>query len=229
MTILEINPHFKAYVKHIGKEKVPLLLIEDIFAKPDLVREYAFSREFPSSQAYYPGRHQPLTDDGQGLNKFLSFMAKVISHATNIKIEPGWITSDFSIITTPEDQLLSTQGQPHIDGTPMLGVIYLNPQPMGGTVFFNNNDTNSMVVLTAEQKQHYQKISTTADSQVDKKYIIDSTQAWSVVERIPGTYNKLVMWPGHVFHSVEVLMKPQPGEPLTHKRLTQRIILNQVK
>jgi hypothetical protein len=228
MNVFEINPKHHAYVKWLGNREVPLFCIDNIFANPNGVRQFAFQREFPSSQAYYPGRHQPLSSSEPGVASFCGFIADLLSRATRKKISPGSIASDFSILTTPEGKLLGTQGQPHIDGTPMLGVIYLNDGDYGGTIFFRNRTTKSMRVQTPVEKAHYEAITQDKhEAARPTKYITDSDQDWEKVDLVDGLKNRLVIWPGNVFHSIEVKVPPEKGA-FSEKRLTQRVIVNQL-
>lgn len=228
MSVFKINPDHRAYVKWLGNREIPLFCVDDIFVDPDGVRKFAFQNEFPTSQAYYPGRHQPLTPAVPGVTDFCNFIADMLSRATGKRIASTSIISDFSIITTPEERLLGLQGQPHIDGTPMLGVIYLNDGDYGGTVFFRNRTTGSMRVLTPAEKKHYAEI-TQEHHQAERKtkYIVDSDGDWEKIDVVDGIKNRMVIWPGNVFHSVEVKVPPEKGA-LAEKRLTQRVIVTQV-
>ena len=228
MNVFQINPNHRVYIKWLGKREVPLFCIDDVFVDPDKVREFAFQKEFPTSQAYYPGRHQPLTSAIPGIGEFCRFIAGLLSQATGKKVAPEAIASDFSIVTTPEQKLLGLQGQPHIDGTPMLGVIYLNDGDYGGTVFFRNRTTGSMRVLTPEEKKHYAEITQQRHQAARQtKYIVDFDSDWEKVDVVDGIKNRLVIWPGNVFHSVEVKVPPEKGA-ISEKRLTQRVIVTRI-
>lgn len=227
--MFEISPRHNTYIRWLGSREVPLFCIDNVFVDPDAVRRFAFQRDFPTSQAYYPGRHQPLSPRDPAVAAFCTFLANVLSRATGKLIKPSAVVSDFSILTTPEEQLLGLQGQPHIDGTPMLGVIYLNDSDFGGTVFFRNRATNSMKVVTPKEKEHYAEITKEQHQAVRRnKYIVDSDADWEKVEIIDGIKNRLVIWPGNVFHAIQVKVPPDQGK-LAEKRLTQRVIVNSIQ
>lgn len=220
-----INPLHKPYVHWIGNHEIPLFCIDNLYADPKAVKEFAFERQFPSSQAYYPGRHQPLESDVEGIPEFLDFMANLLSIATNLGIQAANMSTDFSIVTTPEHKLLGSQGQPHIDGCPMLGVIYLNNEDFGGTVFFRNRETGSMKVITPEERAHHARITEQRHDPENKhSFITGSDNDWERVEGMDGVNNRLVMWPGDVWHSINIKIPPEDGN-LEDKRLTQRVIV----
>lgn len=225
MSAFNINFNSRPKVVWLGAQEVPLLVVDDIFANPEEVRALAFERSFPESQAYYPGRHQPLTPSTPGIVELCIFIARVLSESTGKGISPNSISTDFSILTTAENSLLENQGQPHIDATPMLGVIYLNTEDFGGTVFFRNRETGSMRVVTPAEKEHYKAVTSERAGSRAESYIVDSQGPWEKVTAIEGKLNRLVVWPGNVWHSVEVKVAPERGV-LHEKRLTQRIIVN---
>lgn len=230
MAIFDINFESKASIVWLGNQEVPLLVIDEFYKFPLQVRDFAFERSFPESQAYYPGRHQPLDDSIAGIGNFCTFISRVLSHATKKSISAPAITTDFSILTTPERALVSGQGAPHIDATPMLGVIYLNTLDFGGTVFFRNKTTGSMAVASPEEKSHYEGIQSrqqTENNASSEKYITSDNGDWEKVRTIDGKLNRLVIWPGNVWHSVEVKVPPELGR-IDEKRLTQRVIVNSI-
>lgn len=203
-------------------------MIDDLYVDPDGVRRLAFENNFPQSQAYYPGRHQPLSPLESDVRAFCHFIARVLSHATGRNVSGASIATDFSILTTPEKALLNLQGQPHVDGSPMLGVIYLNDGDYGGTVFFRNRETGSMSIVTPDQQEHYRRITAAnATSSDTLQYVVDSTDDWERVDVVDGRKNRLVIWPGNVFHSIQVKVPPELGS-VSSKRLTQRVIINSV-
>lgn len=227
MNKLQINPNSTPYVKWLGDNEVPLFIIDDLFVNPSAVRDSAFSKSFPSSKAYYPGRHQPLSQEDESVKAFCFFIAEILSYATGKNINGEAVSTDFSILTTAENSLLNMQGQPHIDGTPMLGVVYLNDKDFGGTVFFRNKETGSMKVVTEKEKAHYERVSNsnTSLAKPSLKYVTDTTEEWEKIEVVEGINNRLVIWPGNVFHSIEVKVDPSLGAT-NEKRLTQRVIVN---
>jgi hypothetical protein len=213
-------------VEWLGNREVPLFIVDDVYLDPRAVKERAFEAQFPQSQAYYPGRHQPLDPESDpGIRAFTEHFAKLLSSATGGQIRASSIDTDFSILTTPEEMLLNNQGQPHIDGVPMLGVIYLSGVDYGGTAFFRNTETGSMVCVTPEQQKHYAALSDRHVASGQPSYVTDTTEDWERVIEIEGAINRFVMWPGTVFHAIAVKKKPE-NEALKEKRLTQRVVVN---
>jgi hypothetical protein len=84
-----------------------------------------------------------------------------------------------------------------------------------------------MVVVSESEQEHYEKITSGSDGKKQLSYIFDTTEEWEKIETIEGVNNRLVIWPGNVFHSIEVKVDPSLGR-VNEKRLTQRVIINEV-
>ncbi len=228
MNPFKINKNMKPRVHWLGDREAPLLLIDELYDAPDLIRQLAFEGEFGIPGSYYPGKHQQVDLTGSNVREFCDFIADFVAHFTKMRVSGNDIETDFSVITTPENQLKHIQGQPHIDGTPFLGVIYLNPTDMGGTMFFRNRHTGSVMVMSEKEKAHYSALTERKMASDERKsYLLDSNAEWEKIDTIPGQYNRLTIWPGQVFHSVEIKSNPGKGE-IEEKRLTQRVIINRI-
>ena len=59
------------------------------------------------------------------------------------------------------------------------------------------------------------------------EYVTETTDSWQKEAVIDGKLNRLVIWPGNVWHSVEVKVPPEDGR-LNEKRLTQRVIIDRL-
>ncbi len=205
---------------------IPVLYIEDFYADPMQVREEALGSSFNRMAAYYPGRHAPL--EHAAAQEVLRGLTSVVNSIGNFKCRAqDWIT-DFSIVTTPASQLLPGQKHPHIDPTPVLGIVYLNPAVEIGTMFFHNRLLGFSVVQTDEQRDlHNSFIDEHAAEYAPSGYIVDRTDVWTPIYHIQGKFNRFVMYPGNVFHSIAIRDVPV-GQPIEEARLTQRFILTRL-
>ena len=58
-------------------------------------------------------------------------------------------------------------------------------------------------------------------------YISEGFGDWELIGKVEGKFNRYVTYPGNVFHSVEVVVDPDPDD-LARGRLTQRVFVDQV-
>lgn len=130
-------------VNAVGDERLPLLVVDGLAAKPESLLEYAASEPGFSARAgdYYPGVRKPLPRTYAdnlcaGLDKILREVFELPADAT---AEPLLCT--LSIASTPPERLRPIQRLPHFDSSDpgQLAVVhYLCAPPFGGTAFFRH-------------------------------------------------------------------------------------------
>ncbi len=223
---MKVNFKAKPRVEAIGGV-LPLLIIDDFYEDPDSVRERAFSGHFERMEAGYPGRHEPLSIEEDDVLIALTFIREVVQIAANVKFDILEMSTDFSVLTTPSKAIHKNQSHPHTDGVALAGIIYLNPEEMGGTCFYKNKIINSML-LNEQNEKEWNKYLSEEGLQDTPGYVSDSFSVWELVHSTVGKYNQLVMYVGNAFHSVNVIKDPDPSD-ITKARLTQRIFVNNIK
>lgn len=224
---MKINFNAKPRIEWIS-EGVPALIVDDFYLDPDEVRAEALQGSFPDSRAGYPGRHQPLDYAREDVGLFLAYISELIELTANVAVNPAGLDTDFSILTTPKENLLKTQSHPHIDGVALAGIVYLNPVEMGGTCFYYNEKLGSCAV-TDDNRERWNAVldGQGEDWEEPEGYVSDDFDMWKRVHTVEGKYNRYVTYPGNVFHSVEVKQNPDPTKP-AEARLTQRIFVRDV-
>ncbi len=114
------------------------------------------------------------------------------------------VDTDFAIVDMHPSELDPIQSAPHTDAVPVFGLVYLNEEPRGGTLFFKRRTEGAAVPIRAA----YPK----ADEHLD------------VCGHIEGRFNRLAIYPGFVLHSGEIQGEWIEGdERFASPRLTQRI------
>ena len=209
--------------------RYPVLTIEPFYREPDLVREYAFETHYDHIQALYPGRHTILAQDGEyddvepAIQEVSAFIAQVVSIESGIDCDYRRIRMDFSVITTPAAKLLKHQKHPHTDPNPIMGIVYLNPEPTGGTSLFRNRELDMVAVVTPEDNARLaQYMKTAPDDRPQDGYEMMYPDLWEKIHTIEGRYNSMACYPPSMFHWAENRSQPDPEDPSTW-RLTQRI------
>lgn len=196
--------------------QVPYLTVDGILADPSAVRAAALALPYLPAPAHYPGR---LARFPAGDPSLTAFLGKVLALVTREYLPrlpqlpggarlsmPRGADSDFAITDTHPSQLRAEQREPHVDAVPVFGLLYLNEEPRGGTLFFKPR-----------------AISTAPGAQPG--YPSVAHERYEVCGHIEGLYNRLAIYPGFVLHSGEI-----EGEWIgTDKRfrsprLTQRIM-----
>jgi hypothetical protein len=232
--MLELNDYPEVRVE-MAAGLFPVLYIDNFYADPMAVREYALSLAFDQFVALYPGRHAPLNEDVLRTEdeKFASlearaYVVEMLKSVSALDIDLNDIRTDFSLITTPARDLLKFQKHPHFDQTPVLSLVYLNPEDMGGTSFWRNTAIDLAAVVTPEDHEAYARFMMNAPiGEVRDEYTMVHTDSWEKIHEIEGRFNRFVAYPASVFHWVECKSVPEPLD-LLKSRLTQRFSIHQV-
>jgi len=95
----------------------------------------------------------------------------------------------------------------HADGVHFAGIVYLTPQNLcqGGTVFFRHRPTGDII------------------RQTNKRYDFRNADEWEEVYRAEMAFNRLVFYPGDIFHAVAT---PYFGDSIQNARLTQNLFVS---
>lgn len=218
-----LNPHAQARVELVAGE-IPVLYIEDFYSDPDQVRAEGLQAAFDQSIAFYPGRHARIESDAG--RAIIKHVCQVLTMVGEREYEAATTITDFSILTTKAGDLLGNQKHPHIDPTPVLGLVYLNPGHTQGTCFFYNRLLGIHTVRTDDDRQrHASFLKDQGPTYEPENYDLTGNAAWEKIYTIEGRYNRFVVYPGNVFHSIDLQDVPEVFD-INTARLTQRFIVN---
>lgn len=217
-----LNPQARIQVQTLSSG-CPVLVVDDFYRDPDAVRARALAGQFDRSGAYYPGLHATLDDAERG--SLLPALAQLLAALGAMQYRPAQIVTDFSIVTTPARDMLARQKHPHVDGTPLAGVCYLNPDYAVGTSFFRHRPTGLAFVRDAAESQAYHDwLDQHGEATQPADYAVADNPIWEHLHSTDGRYNRLVMYPGTAFHSI-AMSDVAPKLSLQSARLTQRFFV----
>ena len=113
---------------------------------------------------------------------------------------------DFAVVDVHPDDLSQEQRLPHTDPVPVFGLVYLNREERGGTLFFKQKASSE-------------------ETAGGHGYVTDSNEAFELLGRIEPAYNRLVIYPGFIPHSGDIAGDWITGpERFDSPRLTQRLV-----
>jgi hypothetical protein len=212
--IFATGPQPQARIAQLDGQ-IPVMLVDDIFADPLGVREMALGLPYEPAGAHYPGRKAQLPEEHESLARFLGKVRGAVEqdYLPRIGLLPdgrrpttvGKIETDFAITDVHPSQLTKEQTRPHIDHVPFFGLIYLNPQDRGGTLFFRAKSQ----VAPSEPRAGYQ---------------VESDDFVQLCGKIEGRFNRLAVYPGFILHTGEVKGWIETQARFDEPRLTQRIM-----
>jgi Family of unknown function (DUF6445) len=213
--LFALNPRAQATMEVLGGQ-LPVLLVDDVFSDPAQLRARALELPYAEPGTAYPGKlAQPDLDD-HSLQFFLGRVLALANEQYLPRVPPiaadgqqivrfQSIHADFAITDRHPDQLEPTQRKPHTDPVPIFGLVYLNPEPRGGTLFFN-------------------PVSSASGEPSVGGYYSGADAAFRLVGRIDGSFNRLAIYPGFVPHSGEIEGDwIRTDERFNYPRLTLRL------
>ena len=163
--------------------KVNLIIADNFYDDPYSIRNYALSQQF-NVKGNFPGaRTNPcLTDDIKGaINALVTYPGGGVTDWLNNPDGTGY-TGAFQLCTAMDRTWI------HSDYNNMwAGVCYLTPDaPLsGGTALYKHKESGDRFSIN------------NADYGQDA---YDYTK-WDVVDRIVNIYNRLILYPGNLFHA----------------------------
>jgi hypothetical protein len=199
----------------IGGE-VPVILVDGIFKSPDRVRDCALRLPYSEPPYPYPGRLADIPEPNRSLSNLKRKILGLVNsqYLSQLPIAQDGkrlvafrkLHTDFGVIDVHPEQLSAAQRIPHTDPVPVFGLIYLNREERGGTLFFKQKRPD-------------------ADEKLGGGYPIAGNDAFDLLGRIEPAYNRLAIYPGFVPHSGEIVGDWIRGpDRFSSPRLTQRLV-----
>jgi hypothetical protein len=194
--------------------RIPYLTIDGIFADAPAVRAAALALPFSAGTAHYPGRVARYPAGDPSLMEFLHTLVGLVAreYLPRLPSPPDGkrltrvrgVDTDFAIVDMHPSELDPVQSAPHTDAVPVFGLVYLNEEPRGGTLFFKPRTQS----VAAPKRAAYPR----ADEQLE------------ICGHIEGRFNRLAIYPGFILHSGEIAGDwIESDERFASPRLTQRI------
>lgn len=184
--------------------KVNLIVADNVYDDPDAIRKFALSQEF-SVRGNYPGLRT---------KSFLNNVHKEVINSLVVNSTGGvtdWLLDENGDGYTGSFQICTAMDRTwiHSDYNNMwAGVCYLTPDaPLsGGTALYKHKNSG--------QRMSIDKVDYGEDA-------YDLTK-WEIVDRIGNVYNRLILYPGNLFHaSIDYF-----GNNLENGRLFQTFFFN---
>ena len=101
--------------------------------------------------------------------------------------------------------MLANQKHPHIDGLLIAGVVYLSPQLEIGTCLFRHLPSGKAMLRDEAEMQAYSDwLHAHGEATQPHSYAVEQDGVWERLHTVAGRYNRLVMYPGNAFHSIDM-------------------------
>lgn len=201
---------FQPTIDRIGAEKTPVLTLDgfDLFT-PVLLHAAARANFAPDAKFYYPGVRAPIPKEVavailQGVYRQ---MYPLFGIPENLSLKPR--DASFSLVTSVPESLSHLQRIPHFDtSSPYFFalLLYLNPEPHGGTGFFRHRSTGFERISEERSEIYF----SSADRFLQRQggpsagYVTESRDDFELFHKVDYCQHRLTIYPGNLLHSILV-------------------------
>jgi hypothetical protein len=208
-----------------GREKQPVIVIDDFADDPDRIVEDARRLSWEPIGPFFPGiRHvTPPAMIAQARELLMALIRQVFETGDPL----NQIESYFSLVTKPADQLEPIQRLPHFDGLhrPCIAMVHhLSRVERGATAFFRHRSTG-FETMNRERLPAYNLAvnrELVRGGMPPAAYLNGDTPIYERISRYEAKYNRLLIYRGNTLHGAE-----QPDAlPLTDDPATGRFSIN---
>jgi hypothetical protein len=204
---LTVNERISVQTHLVGRERQPILVMDDYLRDPEALVRYAASEApFKPSQAMYPGIVAPMPD--AYVEGLLDVLGPMMGATFGVKVDTAFLSdSYFAIVTFPPEQLHFRQRLPHVDDYDpgMIAILhYLCDQ--GGTALYRHRATG-YESLNQEQNQHMQSLVTqdiASKGAIPPQYVSASNRLFEQTASFQAKFNRLLAYRGSILHSMYV-------------------------
>jgi hypothetical protein len=220
-----LNPAAAVRVEHIGHERQPVIVIDDVLADPEGWRASARNAQYGRFGPHYPGLRSPVAPDTALAVR--DELAALIGETFALDPVPGLLECYFSIVTTKPQALAPIQRLPHVDGLEpdrLAILVYLSGAETGGTAFYRQRATGFETVDAARfgAFEAALKAEVATHGLPDPAYIDDDTPLYEQYASFDARPNRALIYRSHLLHCARIA----PGAALPADPATGRLTIN---
>jgi Family of unknown function (DUF6445) len=211
-------------VDHIGHEAVPIVMIDNFVARPELLAGDAAMLGFVPMGPHYPGVRAVVPP--ALVKRFVDPLEGLIAEVFGVRAFDV-IDALYSLVTTSPAELTPIQRLPHFDGVEpeRLALLhFLGSGDNGGTAFYRHRSTGFERVTAARHAAYTDALEKELAmlGMPDPAYISGDTDLFEEVAVYEGVYNRALLYPSNVLHCARI-----PGDvPLTTNPDAGRLTVN---
>jgi hypothetical protein len=193
-------------IERIGREGVPVVVIDDFVPRPDLLAEDAAMLGFAPMGVHYPGVRAVVPP--ALVRRFVDPLALLIADVFGVR-DCEVIDALYSLVTTLPSALTPIQRLPHFDGVEpeRLALLhYLSHKEGGGTALYRHRETGFETV-TADRLPAYQaklENEIAMGGMPDAAYIAGDTDIFEEIAVFEGRYNRAILYPSNALHCARI-------------------------
>ena len=193
-------------VEYIGTARSPVVVIEDLWLRPqELVDSAAGKSDYSARSLYYPGLRS--STPVEYAHAITAQLRDLIQSTFGIRGGLTITDSTFSLVVTPASMLVAFQRVPHFDSTDPNRIAllhYLCGPEKGGTSFYRHR-VSGLEVVSEENRERYIKMvnaEVKAGGLPPARFIDEDTAIFERIARYDCAFNRALIYRGNSLHSV---------------------------
>ena len=201
----DVAPAVDVRMCTIGRERAPLLVIDNFVKHPDDLVKQAIPRQFARGGQFFPGIRAKAPRSYQRF--LLSELKDLLIDCFGLEAKSLNLSMcHFSLVTTRPEDLVGVQRIPHFDhvGRERLASIhYLFRGGYGGTAFYRHRATG-FEAIDASRRDTYLDVlheELQGPHAPAAAYINGDTPLFEQIDEQDGTFNRLLVYRGNSLHS----------------------------
>lgn len=209
----DINRDFDARLWRFGQHKVPVLVVDNFYKNPDMVRQLALDIPASTNKRIRGGNPAERVNAFYELSGMAwafdqlsrTYFPEIMEHKPQEYMQNSFMNATFMVNVMQSDKLPPLV--PHQDnpsGTNLASTIYLNNanECNGGTSFYEFGGetcfTDRVQLINGDIG-----MDVTGTTKVTK-YITDSSHDWKMIGMVPMQYNRMVLYNQALLHTAYV-------------------------
>lgn len=207
MKHLNLSSDMRITPSHFGNERAPILIIDNFVEQSTQLIDWAAGLTFSKNSPFYPGIRAPAPEVYQQL--ILKNLQANLIDSFNLPASKLTLSvCQYSIITTPPEELNLVQRIPHFDSLDPNGlaaVHYLFHDKMGGTSFYRHKKTGFESINENRKVMYLKSLQSENDGpnmpSPSDGYINGNTALFERIAEQKGVFNRIIIYRRNSLHS----------------------------
>lgn len=221
------EPQFQ--VHSFGNEAEPVVVIDNFSSDADALLNAAKAANYGPAGRHYPGQRAPAP--AAYLQARGDVLGAVLGDVFGFTRGADLIECNYSIVTTPPEDLTPIQRLPHFDGADdgKLALLhYLCSPEAGGTSFYRHRATG-FETISAKRLAPYDaalRAEIAETGMPAAAYFAGSSPQFEHIGQVPAAFNRMVIYRGITLHSGDILQLERIGQGIDKARITLNTFLS---
>jgi len=222
------NPHARVSLRRLGREGLPLAIIDEAFLEPDtLVRAAEATAFIPPPHTVYPGLNAPPPPAYGGM--LIQVLRPLLHQVFGVPMQAPMLPSSFFALATAAPETLDpVQKVPHHDSTdPFIfaTVHFLCRGEQGGTAFYRHVPTGFEYVDAERAPDYASRMRQEVAAQPNPAHAGRDTPNYELIDEVPAVFNRVILYRSISLHSGLLGQSTLSPDPRTG-RLTLNTIIS---